>query len=518
MTTETIKTENSTFKLNSLQLLALVILRVAIGWHLLYEGIIKLLTPDWSAASYLELSRWLFADYFHAIVANSTLLTIVNYLNIFGLIFIGLGLILGCLTRLASISGALLLLLYYIANPPFMVSGLGMPAEGHYLIIDKTLIEAVTLIILTIIPTGKFLGLDAILFRKRAKASEKIAAPTESEIKDEAPRPVQNFSANRRELLKGLASVPLLGAFAVALVKKQGWMSYEEKNLKDAVTSATIKTFNFAGLKDLKATPPLALIGDKKFSRMILGGNLIGGWAHARDLIYVSKLVKAYHHKTKVFETLLLAEKCGINAILTNPIMAQVINDYWKQNIGKIQFISDCGGDDLLERVQVSIDSGAASCYVQGGVADQLVQEGKIELIGKALDLIRKNNLPAGIGGHYIETITACTDFGLKPDYWVKTLHHRNYWSANNPTENDNIYCRKPEATIEFMKTQTIPWIAFKTLAAGAIPPKEGFQYAFENGADFLCVGMYDFQIVEDVNLVMEILKGNLNRQRLWYA
>lgn len=518
MTTETIKTENSTFKLNSLQLLALVILRIAIGWHLLYEGIIKLLTPDWSAASYLELSRWLFADFFHAIAANPLWLTIVNYLNIFGLIFIGLGLMLGCFTRVASISGALLLLLFYIANPPFMASGLGMPAEGHYLIIDKTLIEAVTLIILTIIPTGKFLGLDAFIFRKRSKSQEHVVVPAENGIKSEGPQPAQDFSTGRRELLKGLATVPFLGAFAVALVKKQGWMSFEEKNLKDAITSATIKTFNFAGLKDLKATPPLAPIGDKKFSRMILGGNLIGGWAHARDLIYVSKLVKAYHHKTKIFETLLLAEKCGINAILTNPILAQVINEYWKQNIGKIQFISDCGGDDLLERVQVSIDGGAASCYVQGGVADQLVQDGKIELIGKALELIRKNNLPAGIGAHYIETLTACTDFGLKPDYWVKTLHHRNYWSANNPTENDNIYCRKPEATIEFMKTHTIPWIAFKTLAAGAIPPKEGFQYAFENGADFICVGMYDFQIVEDVNLVMDILKGNLNRQRLWYA
>ncbi len=518
MTTETIQNQKKNFNLNSFQFLALVILRIAIGWHLLYEGIVKLLTPDWSAASYLELSRWLFADYFHAIAASPTMLAIVNYLNIYGLILIGLGLILGCLTRLASISGALLLLLYYVANPPFMASGLGMPTEGHYLIIDKTLIEAVALIILTIIPTGKFLGLDAFLFRKRQKRIKKTAPVAGDETKPEVTPPVQNFSSGRRELIKGLATVPFLGAFVVALVKKQGWMSFEEKNLKDAITSATIKTFNFASLKDLKATPPMATIGNKKFSRLILGGNLIGGWAHARDLIYVSTLVKAYHHKTKVFETLLLAEKCGINAILTNPIMAQVINEYWKQNIGKIQFISDCGGDDLLERVQVSIDSGAAACYVQGGVADQLVQEGKIELIGKALDLIRKNNLPAGIGGHYIETITACTDFGLKPDYWVKTLHHRNYWSANNPTENDNIYCRKPEATIEFMKTQTIPWIAFKTLAAGAIPPKEGFQFALENGADFLCVGMYDFQIVEDVNLVMEILKGNLNRQRPWYA
>jgi hypothetical protein len=55
-------------------------------------------------------------------------------------------------------------------------------------------------------------------------------------------------------------------------------------------------------------------------------------------------------------------------------------------------------------------------------------------------------------------------------------------------------------------------------MAAGAIKPKEAFRYAFENGADFICVGMFDFHLVEDANLVTEILNGNLNRQRKWYS
>jgi hypothetical protein len=53
-------------------------------------------------------------------------------------------------------------------------------------------------------------------------------------------------------------------------------------------------------------------------------------------------------------------------------------------------------------------------------------------------------------------------------------------------------------------------------MAAGAIHPRDGFKYAFENGADFVCAGMYDFQMVEDVNIANEILAGNLNRQRPW--
>jgi hypothetical protein len=105
---------------------------------------------------------------------------------------------------------------------------------------------------------------------------------------------------------------------------------------------------------------------------------------------------------------------------------------------------------------------------------------------------------------------------GLKPDFWVKTLHHHNYWSAQPQAEwHDNMYCYKPQETIDFMNGLEEPWIAFKVLAAGAIQPKDGFQFAFNNGADFICVGMYDFQIVEDVNIALDTL-SKINRIRPW--
>ena len=116
--------------------------------------------------------------------------------------------------------------------------------------------------------------------------------------------------------------MPFLGAFAYAIYRKKRWDSFEEKFLTskpDATSSATLLSFNFASLGDLKGQVPKGKIKDLEVSRMIMGGNLVGGWAHARDLIYASKLVKAYHTDERVMMTFQLAEKCGINTYMGNP-------------------------------------------------------------------------------------------------------------------------------------------------------------------------------------------------------
>ena len=496
--------------------LILLLLRMVLGWHLLYEGIAKLFTPSWSSYNYLSVSKWVFSDLFHWIASHPDLLKIVDLLNIWGLILIGLGLFLGIFTQLSSLSGIVLLSLYYTANPPFIGMDFGVPVEGHYLIINKTLVEIIALSIFLFIHPKSLPGIDRLIshliksVKERGLKSEKI-----SEQSKQTP-----FLLNRRELLKNLAVLPFFGAFIVSVIRKKRWISYEEKFLKetDAITGATIRTFDFTSLRDLKSKIPHAKIAGEDFSRVILGGNLIGGWAHARDLIYVSKLVKAYFHDEKVFATFSIAEKCGINAFLTNPVLCRVINEYWRRDIGKIKFISDCGGENIVDGILMSVDNGASACYVHGGIADGLVEEGKMDEIGKALELIRKNGLPAGIGGHKLETIKACVDFGLQPDFWMKTFHHTNYWSADKENQHDNIWCTNPEETKEYMKTLNQPWIAFKILAAGAIHPNVGFRYAFENGADFICVGMYDFQIVDDVNIAAYILGSDVKRERPWMA
>jgi len=147
----------------------LVALRLLIGWHLLYEGFSKLLIPNWSSIGFLGESKWILAGFSKWIIANPGVLNAVDFLNTWGLIAIGLGLILGLFTKPAAISGAILLFIYYLSNPPLIGLEYSVPTEGNYLIISKTLIEAVALVLLAVFPTGSFAGLDILLqqFRNR---------------------------------------------------------------------------------------------------------------------------------------------------------------------------------------------------------------------------------------------------------------------------------------------------------------------------------------------------------------
>ena len=155
----------STKTFTTFQLTALVLLRILIGWHILYEGISKLLMPNWTSALFLRDSQWILSGFADWIVSNEGVLSAVDFLNTWGLIAIGAGLVLGLFTRLAAYAGMALLLMYYLNNIPLIGIEYSMPAEGNYLIVSKTLIEAAALLVLPIFPTGSAFGLDIFISR-----------------------------------------------------------------------------------------------------------------------------------------------------------------------------------------------------------------------------------------------------------------------------------------------------------------------------------------------------------------
>ncbi len=511
---------------NKIVNISLFLVRIAIGWHFLYEGIVKIYTPSWSAYGYLMDSRWIFSDVFKWMAETPAILKLVNIVNVWGLIIIGLLLMFGVFTRFAAAFGVALLSMYYLAYPPFMGSDYGVVAEGHYLLVNKNLIELLMLVVFIVYPPKNVFGLDRLWGEIKEWKNNNL--PEGSKVEKTVELENTNI---RREFIKNLLPLPIFGVFVISSLKKRGWLSYEEKflvNKPDASSGATDKAFDYSTLKELKGESPKTKIGNLEVSRLIMGGNLIGGWSHARDLLYASNLVKAYHTDERIIKTLQLAESCGVNSIITNPLLSRTMIKYWHETGGKMQFISDCGGHDSFEEgIRASEKAGASAMYSHGGMTDFMVRDGKFDEIAKGLELIRSFGKPAGIGAHRIESIKALVNYGIKPDFWMKTIHDHDYWSAQvdpvkrdvlDPEFKDNIFCFKPQETVEFMNQLDEPWIGFKILAAGAIKPDVGFKYAFENGADFVAVGMYDFQIVDDVNLTLDVLKSNevKNRQRRW--
>ena len=139
---------------------SLILLRILIGWHFLYEGISKLINPYWSSAAYLLDSKWIFSGVANAIVSNPALLTISDYVNMWGLTFVGLSLMLGLFSKQGTLVGIFLIMMYYLFAPPLLGLEYGKPNEGSYLIVNKNLIEACALWVLYVFPTSKVIGLD----------------------------------------------------------------------------------------------------------------------------------------------------------------------------------------------------------------------------------------------------------------------------------------------------------------------------------------------------------------------
>ena len=500
--------------------LIITIIRVAIGWHFLYEGISKLFIEGWTAQPYLANATGFLAGFYQWIAASETLIGAVDFLNVYGLIVIGLALFIGLFVRAASGAGLLLLLLYYFAYPPWGTSLFASP-EGHFFIVNRNFIEAFLLLWFV---AGKEQGYGIDLLLKRGAGIPEEQAGSSSDAGEEP----QN---TRREALKNLASLPLLGAM--------GWGAFRHSSRQvDVMSGATIQ-LNFSSLKELKGELPKGKIGPHEISRLVAGGNLVGGWAHSRDLIYVPSLFRAYNTEKKVYETLMLAEQAGINTINigfpTNALLAK----YKKATGSKIKVISqiapDLKNDDYYVNIDKAIDYGVDIVQIQGNQVDWLVRDNRIDVVEKMLDHIRRQGYTAGLASHTVDALIACEEQGIIPDYYMKTMHHDKYWSAH-PIENrvpfevdgknyldhnkfhNNCFCLFPDRTVEFVNRATVPVMGFKVLAAGAIEPEDGFNWAFKNGADFICVGMFDFQIVDDVNTTIDVISNLKGRGRKWYG
>jgi len=262
----------------------------------------------------------------------------------------------------------------------------------------------------------------------------------------------------------------------------------------------------------------------------LLGGNLLTHFTHSRELRYVYNLCAHYNTDAKILETLALAEEHGINTLVihTVPRALSLLKEHRRRG-GKMKWIicptAMPGTDEYAQMVKQLVDDGTEFIYLWGVQADKLAAQGNADLIARAVETIKDHEVPCGVGAHDLKVIELCEEKKIPADFYIKTFHHHHYKTAPKPDELDKPYseipgywCQNPQRTIEVMKNVQKPWIAFKVMAAGAIPPQSAFQYVFQNGADFSLAGMFDFEIETDVQIANKVLASIRTRERPWFG
>lgn len=250
----------------------------------------------------------------------------------------------------------------------------------------------------------------------------------------------------------------------------------------------------------------MAKLGDHHVSRLICAGNPFGGYAHGGELVYLGRLFKEYFTDEKIAQTLQLCTANGVNTTLIE-IEDNILKalDLYEDRMGRrIQWICqippDRKGQGLMEhmrrQIQTAADNRAIGTFIQGAATEDLFAEGRTEELRELIATMKEKGMVAGLCSHRPDIIEEAEELDLGAEFYMLTLNRVNY------------NCDDPEAARRAMKNINKPFISFKVLGAGRDHPESGFRHAFEAGATFIAVGMFDFQVKENAELVTGIL-GN---------
>lgn len=134
------------------QKLSILILRLSLGFLMFYAGITKVTDPSWSAAGYLKGAKAVVP--FYNFLLSPSVLPVINFLNEWGLTFLGISLIFGVFVRLSSALGIVLMILYYLPILKFPYVG------DHSYLVDEHIIYSSVLLLLMAFNAGRIFGFD----------------------------------------------------------------------------------------------------------------------------------------------------------------------------------------------------------------------------------------------------------------------------------------------------------------------------------------------------------------------
>lgn len=443
-----------------------VALRWAIGWHFLYEGCWKLLQSDgWSCVSYLSVSQGPLAPLFIWMSKQAWLVAMGDWAVMLGLVAIGLGLITGVFARLAAAFGIALMAMFYCCQPPEPFATAFSGADGRFFVIERNAIEAVALLLIALTPC---------------------------------------WHGVRRTLMPGAVILVLFGGLV-----SWKWQGGAFKKV-EAVTSATVKVHEFTALAALDAPfSETTTVARVTVPRLALGGDLLAGHSHARDLIWTDEFMRRYHRGGTLERTARYAVFCGLNAAFVEPASIAPLDAAAKAVGGEIAFFANCANEADAATAKVA---GARGVYSRPETTDALVAKGDVAGLKALVDALRATGLGVGIGAERIETVTFAVTHGLIPDFWVVAFHSLDYPSATLPAGSNNRWCDDPEKTAAVMKARPEPWVAIRGLAGGAIEPAKAYKFARAHGAAVVAIDLLDYRFVETVNEIRGVKKKDAKK------
>ena len=344
---------------------------------------------------------------------------------------------------------------------------------------------------------------------------------------------------DRRSFLKKAGAFTAAGAAALSLEERILLAQTQQGQPPQQRRDFGIR--NQPPAPDVAGPIPTGKLGKLTVTRLIAGHNLVGLQAHSRDLIYTSQLLRAYFTDDKVLECYQKYEENGINTSMlrVEKRSLDLAKRYMKERGGKLQWMAQLvvNEADQMHDLELAAEAGVVAAHVRGLEGDSLFKKDRMDVIAKTLENIRKAGMVAGLATHSLDPLIAAENIKLDADYYMKTFNSAQYWSAGppavqdpnwkptktqlvqseyGPATHDNIWETTPRQTADFFAKINKPFVAYKVLAAGAIHPRDGFKYAFEKGADFIIVGMYDFQVKDGANYTKSLLAGKLDRSRAW--
>ena len=449
----------------SCHMTCIVILRIAIGWHFLYEGLWKLMQTDsWSCVSYLGAAQGPLAPVFKWMASQGWIVAMGNWSVMLGLVAIGLSLMSGVLARIAALFGIALMAMFYCCQPPEPFAEAFSGADGRFFVLERNAIEALGLLLIVVTPCWR-----------------------------------------------GFLRTLLPGTLALAAFGGCFFMQYRTGAFKkvEAVTSATVKVHEFTALAALKASfADKAKIGGVEISRLALGGDLIAGHSHARDLIWTDEFMRRYNSGVTLPRTVRYCLHCGIDATFAEQQFLAPMMEAAKAAGGDLKFFANCTD---ANDAALAAKGGAKGVYLRPETTDALAKKGDVDGLKAAFAALAEAKLPIGIGAEDVATVRFCVENGIVPDYWVLAYHSLDYPAATMKTRCNNIWCVDPVTAAAYMKMRPEPWVAIRGLAGGAIKPEDAYRFAVDGGATAVAIDLLDYRIVETVNGIVKgekVVKG----------